>query len=149
MRLAAEEAVIGVRRGDGGPFGALIVRHGRLIARGHNQVVRSSDPTNHAEVVAIRKACRRLHRFDLSDCVLITSCEPCPMCLSIAYWAKLPLVYYGATQKDAAAVGFDDAEIYRVLRGEERGKVRLIQANREPCLRAFRLWVAKSDRVQY
>jgi guanine deaminase len=102
-----------MRCGEGGPFGAVVVRKGRIVGRGWNQVTSANDPTAHAEVVAIREACRRLKTFQLADCNLYTSCEPCPMCLSAIYWARLRRVFYASTRKDAARINFDDEFIYR------------------------------------
>lgn len=150
MRLAAEEARIGVLRGDGGPFGAVIVRHGEVIAAAHNTVVSSNDPTAHAEVNAIRLASARLGRFDLSDCELYTSCEPCPMCLAAIHWARIPVVYQGATRADAAEAGFDDQFLYDVFENRGAGSpVRRLQVARDLCLEPFRLWKEKEDKVPY
>ena len=97
MKIASEEAAAAARNNEGGPFGAVIVREGEVVARGHNEVLKSNDPTAHAEMVTIRRAAASLGRFDLSDCVLYTSCEPCPMCLSAIYWARIPTVFFGCT----------------------------------------------------
>lgn len=105
----------GMLGGDGGPFGAVVVQGNRIVAEGHNQVLRSLDPTAHAEVVAIRHATQALKRFDLAGCVLYASCEPCPMCLAAAYWARLDAVYYANTRQDAASIGFDDAFFHQQL----------------------------------
>lgn len=150
MLAAHREAVRGMERGEGGPFGAVIVRRGRIIARAHNRVVASHDPTAHAEVLAIRAASRKLARFDLSDCVLYTTCEPCPMCLAAVYWAKIRKLYYGCTKDDAARIGFDDAHIYRVLRGKV-ARPRLVMAplERQECLALFRNWDKKKNKVRY
>jgi guanine deaminase len=118
MQLALREARSGVLAGEGGPFGAVIARDGVVIARGHNRVLQTNDPTAHAEVVAIRDACARLGRFSLHDCVLYSSCQPCPMCFSAVHWAKLPVCYYAATADDAAAVGFDDRFLYDAIQGK-------------------------------
>lgn len=115
MREAVLLSQKGMRGGKGGPFGAVIVREGVIIARGFNQVTSSNDPTAHAEVVAIRKACRKLKSFQLDGCELYTSCEPCPMCLGAIYWARPLRVYYANTREDAAAIGFDDKFIYDEL----------------------------------
>ena len=108
MQEAIKLAEEGMQSGRGGPFGCVIVRAGRVVGRGHNRVTSTNDPTAHAEVVAIRDACANLETFQLTDCELYTSCEPCPMCLSAIYWARIPTVYYGNTRGDAAAIGFDD-----------------------------------------
>src|ERR1700744_5882962 len=112
MREAIRLSQEGVRAGRGGPFGCVVVQRGKIVGRGNNQVTSTNDPTAHAEVTAIRAACRQLGTFQLTDCELYTSCEPCPMCLSAIYWARIPEVYYGNTRGDAAAIGFDDAFIY-------------------------------------
>ena len=115
MQIAIIEATKGILNRDGGPFGAVIVKDGVVIARGHNRVVSTHDPTAHAEIVVIREASALLQRFDLSDCELYTTCEPCPMCYSAAHWAKIKKLYYGATRQDAADIGFDDQYLYEVL----------------------------------
>src|SRR5512136_691190 len=108
MRMAIREAEKGMRRNEGGPFGAVIVKDGKVVARAHNRVIKTNDPTAHAEVVAIRKATAKLKRFDLSDCEIYASCEPCPMCFAAIHWAKMRTLYFGCSRKDAAAIGFDD-----------------------------------------
>ena len=112
LALAVEEALRGVAEGAGGPFGAVVVKDGEVIATGRNEVTSTNDPTAHAEVVAIRAACRALGSFQLTDCDLYASCEPCPMCLGAIYWARPRAVFYAATRSDAAAAGFDDAFLY-------------------------------------
>src|SRR5215510_11805516 len=113
MREAIRLSFHMMRRNKGGPFGAVVVKGAKIVGRGHNQVTSSNDPTAHAEIVAIRDACRRLRTFDLNGCDLYTSCEPCPMCLSAIYWARLRRVYFGNNRRDAARIGFDDEWIYR------------------------------------
>lgn len=150
MKAAAQEALEGVKNGHGGPFGAVIVKDNKIIACAHNEVIKNNDPTDHAEMVAIRSAAKKLGRFDLSDCVLYTSCEPCPMCFSAIHWAKIEKVYYGCTREDAAKVGFDDKYIYDVINGKVvHKKVKLEQKDRESCLEAFDEWEAREDKVQY
>lgn len=149
MRQAIALAVENVKN-DGGPFGAVIVKDGRVVATGVNRVVPDNDPTAHAEVNAIRAACVKLGTFNLSGCVLYTSCEPCPMCLGAIYWAHIDKIYYGATQYDAAAVDFDDSFIYRELELEpaERNKpVENILHNE--ALAPFDAWRSKADKVEY
>jgi guanine deaminase len=150
MQQAVEEAVRGVDAGEGGPFGAVIVHDGRIVAQDHNRVVSTKDPTAHAEVNAIRKAARVLDRFDLSDCELYTSSEPCPMCLGAIYWARISRVYRGASKEDAASIGFDDMHMYEDIAKppEERDTV-ILELDRQACLEVFRRWKAKSDRVLY
>ena len=116
MREAIRLSIQMMRRGQGGPFGAVVVRKGKIVGRGSNQVTSVNDPTAHAEIVAIRAACKRLKTFQLDDCDLYTSCEPCPMCLSAIYWARLGRVFYANTRQDAARIDFDDEFIYREVR---------------------------------
>jgi guanine deaminase len=150
MREAISISIQKMRRGLGGPFGAVVVRHGKIVGRGWNQVTSSNDPTAHAEVVAIRDACRRLKTFQLDNCELYTSCEPCPMCLSAMYWARLKSVYYGNTRKDAAAIEFDDDFIYtEVALPIERRKLPMKQLLRKEALAAFEEWKNKADKVRY
>jgi tRNA(Arg) A34 adenosine deaminase TadA len=115
MRAAIQLSKRSLSQKQGGPFGAVVVRDEEIVARGWNQVIGTHDPTAHAEVVAIRKACRKLKRFHLEDCVIYTSCEPCPMCLSAVYWARLARIYYAGTRQDAARIGFQDRTLYREL----------------------------------
>ena len=151
MKIAGEEAAVGARNNEGGPFGAVIVREGEVVARGHNEVLKSNDPTAHAEMVTIRRAAAVLGRFDLSDCVLYTSCEPCPMCLSAIYWARIPTVFFGCTKEDAADIGFDDQAIYEYIRHPEQHQAELclISQDREECLRNFEEWRNKADKTMY
>lgn len=146
IRLADE----GMRSDRGGPFGCVIVRRGEIVARGNNRVTSTNDPTAHAEVTAIREACRALVTFQLGDCELYTSCEPCPMCLAAIYWARIPTVFYGNTRQDAAAIGFDDDFIYQQipLRPEERA-LTMRPLLRESAQATFRAWRDKPDKVQY
>ena len=151
MKIASEEAAAAARNNEGGPFGAVIVREGEVVARGHNEVLKSNDPTAHAEMVTIRRAAAVLGRFDLSDCVLYTSCEPCPMCLSAIYWARIPTVFFGCTKEDAADIGFDDQAIYEYIRHPEQHQAELclISQDREECLRNFEEWRNKADKTMY
>jgi len=150
MREAIRLSIRAMRRGKGGPFGAVVVRDGKVIGRGCNQVTSANDPTAHAEIVAIRAACKRLKTFQLEDCELYTSCEPCPMCLSAIYWARLGQVYYANTRGDAAKIGFDDDFIYReVALPIRRRKLRMSQLLREEALAAFAEWERKDDKVPY
>ncbi len=113
LNEAIKEARKGVKAGHGGPFGAVIVKDGKIIARGHNRVTSTNDPTAHAEIVTIRKACKKLKNFELKDCILYSSCEPCPMCLGAIYWTRLKALFYAADRLRAAASNFDDEEIYK------------------------------------
>jgi tRNA(Arg) A34 adenosine deaminase TadA len=149
MARAIELSLANVVAG-GGPFAALVVKDGAVLAEGVNRVTASNDPTAHAEVVAIRAACAALGSFQLSGCEVYTTCEPCPMCLGALYWARPDRVFYGNSAADAAAVGFDDSHIYAELarpRGERR--LPMQQLMREEALAAFRAWEEKSDKVRY
>lgn len=150
MKLAAAEASAGVKKSHGGPFGAVIVRKGRLVARAHNEVIATCDPTAHAEIMAIRRASAKLKTFDLSECELYTTCEPCPMCLAAILWARITHVYYGCTRRDADAIGFRDKLFYETMRVRLRpGGIRLVQLGRRECLKAFREWADTPDKVRY
>lgn len=150
MREAIRLSIEMMRKGKGGPFGAIVVKGNRIVGRGSNRVTSSNDPTAHAEVVAIRDACRRLKTFSLEDCELYTSCEPCPMCLSAIYWARLRRVYYANTRKDAARIRFDDDFIYsEVSRPITKRALAMKQLLRQEALVAFREWEKKSDKIPY
>jgi len=139
-----------MQQGRGGPFGSVIVRRGKLISRGWNEVTTANDPTAHAEVMAIRKACRRLKSFHLEDCELYTNCEPCPMCLSAIYWARIPKVYYANTRKDAARIDFDDDFLYReVALPMPRRRLEMKQILRKEALPTFVEWQRKPDKTTY
>ena len=139
-----------MRAGKGGPFGAIVVRDGEIIGRGWNQVTSANDPTAHAEIVAIREACRKAGAFFLEGAELYASCEPCPMCLSAAYWARMSRVYYAASRRDAADAGFLDEMIYEELAREpSQRRIPCIGLGREQALAAFREWKQKSDRISY
>ncbi len=150
MREAIRISLAKMRGNHGGPFGAVVVRRGKIVGRGWNQVTSANDPTAHAEVTAIRDACQRLKTFHLDDCELYTSCEPCPMCLAAIYWARIGKVYYGNTRQDAAEVEFDDDLIYREVAAPigER-KIPMKQLLRSEALTAFGEWKTKSDKVRY
>jgi tRNA(Arg) A34 adenosine deaminase TadA len=150
MREAIQLAQAHAEAGDGGPFGAVLVRNGRVIARGWNRVTIALDPTAHAEVEAIRAAARALGDFRLTGCELYASCEPCPMCLAACYWARLDRVYFAATREDAAAAGFADAEIYRELAVDPRSRrLPLIPLPLGEAREVFARWQAKPDKVVY
>jgi len=149
MREAIRLADESVKNG-GGPFGAVIVKDGEIVAGCANSVTIDNDPTAHAEVNTIRQACRKLGTFDLSDCVIYTSCEPCPMCLGAIYWARIKRIYYGNTKKDAAAIDFADDFIYRELElHKENRSVPLISLLRDEAIKTFKAWKQKEDRVEY
>ena len=150
MREAVQLAEQGMRSGRGGPFGCVVVRRGEIVGRGSNRVTSTNDPTAHAEVVAIRDACTALQTFQLPDCELYTSCEPCPMCLSAIYWARIPQVYYGNTRADAAAIGFDDDFIYQqVPLAPEARTVKMELLLRDEAQIAFQEWANKTDKIRY
>lgn len=134
----------------GGPFGAVIVKDGKIISTGTNRVTAKNDPTSHAEVNAIRKAARKLGTFDLAGCDIYTSCEPCPMCLGAIYWAHIDKIFYGNTKKDAADIGFDDSFIYDELKLDYADrKVKIVQLLPEKAIEAFEKWNNKSDKIEY
>lgn len=150
MRRAIALAAENVRSGRGGPFAALVVKDGRVIAEGLNRVTSSNDPTAHAEVVAIREACRALGSFQLTGCDLYTTCEPCPMCLGAIYWARPARVFYAGTAADAVAAGFDDAFIYDELRRSvAQRRIPMTQLLREESLAIFSAWNDKTDKQLY
>jgi tRNA(Arg) A34 adenosine deaminase TadA len=150
MREAIRLSFKMMHRGVGGPFGAVIVKNKKVVGRGFNRVTSANDPTAHAEIVAIRDACRRLKTFDLSGCDLYSSCEPCPMCLSAIYWARLRKVFYGNTRKDAARIAFDDDLIYREVSLPIRKRSLVMkQLLRAEAIAAFKEWEAKADKVLY
>jgi len=148
MAIALSEQ--NVKKTLGGPFGAVIVKDGKLIARSANKVTQLNDPTAHAEVSAIRKACKKLNTFDLTGCVIYTSCEPCPMCLGAIYWARISLVYYANTKRDAADIGFDDQFIYDELDlSMHQRKLPIVQLMRDEAQQAFRHWTASGMKIEY
>lgn len=150
MQKAIELSVQNVRSGRGGPFAAVVVKNGKIIAQGTNRVTSTNDPTAHAEIVAIREACRALGHFQLQGCEIYTTCEPCPMCLGAIYWARPVKVFFASTGTDAAAYGFDDAlivEQFRLPVSERR--IPMVQLMREEALEAFRAWEKKTDRIEY
>lgn len=147
MQNAIREGYLGASVGRGGPFGAVIVRKGEVVGRGHNLVLSSKDPTAHAEITAIRKATYYLETFDLSECELYTSCEPCPMCLGAIMWARIPTVYYSSTRDDAAKIGFDDREFYENLGiGDEIKGVALLHVVHKDADTLFDWWMNLKDR---
>jgi len=150
MARAIALSVENVRAGRGGPFGAVVVKDGEIIAEGVNQVTSTNDPTAHAEVVAIREACKKLADFELKDCELYTSCEPCPMCLGAIYWARPARVYFGNTADDAAKAGFDDSLIYHeAAKPHSHRQIPMIPLMREQAQAAFRAWQEKRDKTPY
>jgi len=150
MRRAFELAQNGVDDGKGGPFGAVVVKDGKIVGEGCNRVTSTNDPTAHAEVVAIRAACQNLNDFQLEGCVIYTSCEPCPMCLGAIYWARPELMYFACSREDAANAGFDDDFIYEeiALPIDER-RIKTVNFLRDEGLEIFENWVNKSDKTEY
>ncbi len=150
MQEAIKLAEEGMHGGRGGPFGCVVVRRGEIVGRGNNRVTSSNDPTAHAEVTAIRDACASLQTFQLTDCELYTSCEPCPMCLAAIYWARIPTVFYGNTRQDAAGIGFDDDFIYQqVPLPPEQRAIAMKPLLRDEAFVTFKGWAAKSDKLRY
>ncbi|MGC1490897.1 MAG: nucleoside deaminase [Candidatus Acidiferrum sp.] len=150
MARAIQLSIESVQSGRGGPFGAVIVQGGQIIAEGANRVTSTNDPTAHAEILAIRQACEKLGAFELRECELYTSCEPCPMCLGAIYWARLARIYFANTVEDAARIGFDDSFIYRELqRPHAQRRIPAIQMMREEAMKGFAAWTAKSDKTKY
>lgn len=149
MRKAIALSIDNVQNG-GGPFGAVIVKDGKIIATGVNGVTRHNDPTAHAEVTAIRKAAKKLGTFNLEGCEIYTSCEPCPMCLGAVYWARLDKMYYGNTKTDAKNIGFDDSFIYDEIElTPENRKIETIHLLNEEAIKAFEAWTDKEDKTEY
>ena len=149
MIRAIELSIKSVNSGTG-PFGAVIVKDNKIISEGFNIVTLSNDPTSHAEIVAIRKACKDLNNFSLEDCDLYTTCEPCPMCLSAIYWAKIEKIYYANTRNDAKKIDFSDAIIYEELNKTIKDRtIPMQQIMRDEALKAFDLWDKKEDKVKY
>jgi guanine deaminase len=150
MRQAIALSLENVRSGRGGPFAAIVVRGEEVIAEGTNQVTSTNDPSAHAEVLAVRSACSVLKHFQLTGCEIYTSCEPCPMCLGLIYWARPDKVYYANTAEDAAAIGFDDSRIYHELASPPADRtIAMVQMLRNEALAAFRAWQAKADKIPY
>jgi guanine deaminase len=150
MQLAIRLATENVRSGVGGPFGAVVARNGEIVATGVNRVTANNDPTAHAEVNAIREACKALGTFQLPGCVLYTSCEPCPMCLGAIYWVRLDSVYFGNTCHDAAEAGFDDSHIYEEMKVERsQRKVPMLRLLPDRAIESFRLWMEHQSKIAY
>lgn len=150
MRRAIELAQNGIEKSTGGPFGAVIVKDGKIVGEGCNQVTSTNDPTAHAEVVAIRNACKNLESFQLTDCTIYTSCEPCPMCLGAIYWARPAQIFFACTREDAADVGFDDQFIYEEIELPiENRHIKSINFLRDEGLKVFQNWVKMTDKTKY
>jgi tRNA(Arg) A34 adenosine deaminase TadA len=150
MMQAIDLSQNGVRNNEGGPFGCIIVKDDTIVGRGNNKVTSSNDPTAHAEVVAIRDACKNLGTFQLEGCEIYTSCEPCPMCLGAIYWVRPKMVYFANTRQDAASIGFDDSMIYEELGIDlDKRKIPIINLGREDALKIFVEWQNKEDKISY
>jgi guanine deaminase len=150
MARAIELAIENVRSGHGGPFGAVVVKEGQIIAEAANRVTVTNDPTAHAEVLAIRAACAKLGAFELRGSELYASCEPCPMCLGAIYWARPDRVYFGGSAADASRAGFDDSFIYReIAQAHASRKIPMIQLMRDEALEIFRAWERQPNKVPY
>lgn len=150
MQIAIELATGNVHSGAGGPFGAVVVKDGKIIAEGSNAVTATNDPTAHAEVIAIRRACRALNHYQLDGCEIYTSCEPCPMCLGAIYWARPAAVYYANTRAEAADAGFDDSFIYeQVPLAPQARELRMIHLPHSAAIESFRRWQASQSRISY
>lgn len=146
IRLSQE----GMENGHGGPFGCVIVKGEEIVGRGYNHVVSSNDPTAHAEVTAIRDACKRLETFQLTDCEVYSSCEPCPMCLGAIYWARPKIIYYANRREDAASIGFDDSMIYEEMKADiPMRKIPILPLGRSEALPVFNRWQQKTDKTEY
>ena len=140
----------GINTNEGGPFGCVIVKDDKIIGRGNNKVITNTDPTAHAEIVAIREACSRLGSFQLNDCEIYSSCEPCPMCLGAIYWARPKIIYYANTREDAASIGFDDSLIYSEMKEElANRKIPLVNIGRIDAVKVFQNWAEKNDKILY
>jgi len=149
MKRAIELSIKSVNNG-GGPFGSIIVKGDKIIAEGSNKVTSNNDPTAHGEIVAIREACKKLNNFSLNGCELYSTCEPCPMCLSAIYWARIDKIYYANTREDARKIDFDDSLIYTELQKNiDKRKIPMIQMMRNEALKAFEMWDKKTDKVKY
>ena len=149
MKKAIELSIKSVNS-NGGPFGCVIVKNDKIISEGSNKVTFSNDPTAHCEIVAIREACKKINNFSLSGCELYSTCEPCPMCLSAIYWARIDKIYYANTRKDAQKIDFDDSLIYSEFsKNIDERKIPMIQIMRNEALKAFELWDKKTDKVKY
>ena len=149
MKRAIELSIKSVNNG-GGPFGSVIVKGDKIIAEGSNKVTSNNDPTAHGEIVAIREACKKLNNFSLNGCELYSTCEPCPMCLSAIYWARIDKIYYANTREDARKIDFDDSLIYTELQKNiDKRKIPMIQMMRNEAFKAFGMWDKKTDKVKY
>jgi tRNA(Arg) A34 adenosine deaminase TadA len=150
MQLAIDLAASNLKSGKGGPFGAVVVKNGKIVGKGANQVTSTNDPTAHAEVVAIRDACKNLKSFQLEDCEIYASCEPCPMCLGAIYWSRAKNLFYAASREDAAQAGFDDSYIYQqVPLNPEKRDLKSLQLMRSQAIQVFNKWIESDQKIPY
>lgn len=149
IHIAIDEARRGMQNNHGGPFGAVIVRNGVVVSRAHNEVLNTKDPTAHAEILAIRRASKVLERFDLSDCDIYITSQPCPMCFAAICWARIKCIHYGTTSEDVSRIGFDDSQIYRIIKGEQAVETKSYVVEREACLELLQEWENKPDKQMY
>ena len=150
MQRAINLAESGMKKGYGGPFGAVVVKEGKIIGEGFNTVLHSNDPTAHAEILAIRDACKTLGTFELKDCTIYTSCDPCPMCLGAIYWARLKKVVYACKKEDAGQISFDDNNFYgEIAKDMEHRKIDFEELMRDEAIPLFRMWKEKPDKINY
>ena len=152
MKIANELAQENIKTNAGGPFGACVVKDGQIIGKGSNSVLKENDPTAHAEIMAIRQACKEINSYDLSDCELYTSCYPCPMCLSAIIWSNIKKVYYGNTKEDAAKIGFRDDYIYKFIRNMQKSENKVIELmclDRKETIKVFNSYMDKKDKIIY
>jgi guanine deaminase len=150
MKEAIALSDLGVQNNEGGPFGCVVVKNDVIIGRGNNKVTSTNDPTAHAEIVAIRDACKNLKAFQLEGCEIYTSCEPCPMCLGAIYWARPEVIYYANTRADAADIGFDDSMIYDEINTHiNKRKIPVVNLGREDAQKIFVEWINKKDKTAY
>ncbi len=148
--LRAIELSIKSIKNQGGPFGSVVVKEGKIIAEGFNKVTSNNDPTAHGEIVAIREACKKLNTFNLKGCDLYSSCEPCPMCLSAIYWSHIDRIFYANTREDAKDIDFDDSLIYtEISKDKNNRQIKMVQMHREEALEAFKIWKNKDDKIKY
>ena len=150
MRKAIELSRNGMKNNDGGPFGAIVVKNGKIVGQGNNKVTSTNDPTAHAEVVAIRDACKNLGTFQLDDCIVYTSCEPCPMCLGAIYWARPKKIYFACSREDAANINFDDDFIYKEIpKPIDQRQIETLQLLQAEGVKVFNEWAEKEDKTKY
>jgi tRNA(Arg) A34 adenosine deaminase TadA len=150
MQMAIDLAAANLKNGSGGPFGAVIVKNGVVVGKGSNQVTSTNDPTAHAEVVAIRDACKNLHTYQLEDCEVYASCEPCPMCLGAIYWSRAKKLYFAADREDAAEAGFDDSYIYQqVPLMPEKRDINSVQLMKPQAVKVFKQWIESEQKIKY